>query len=364
MSTPGARDGAPPFVLFVPSYGRGGSGEFVRSVTLAQAVARRWPQLRIEFLLPGGPGTRRDAPFPKHCHEGPDEAKGTFDNEHIERLRPDLVVFDSGCRSSTLRLCRRLGIRSVYISDRDGVCRKAFRLDWLWLLDEHWHQREHLTGPAFTISQRLRGALGRTRRTLFDTYYPELPPAADELPPALATALERPFVLLSPGGGGYRIDGRPVAEAFVETAEAIHARTGLECLTLLGPLHEGEPTNRLRTHSLRAVTQAQFLALMRRARLVVTNGGGSLHQALACGAATVVAPLGGSDQPERIGKYAAAGLVRAAEPQAAALAAAALALLEDDAQLNALRARVAALSVVNGIPMMCVRLAAMLALPA
>lgn len=349
-----------PFVLFVPSYGRGGSGEFVRAVTLAQAVAQRWPQLRIEFLLPGGPGTRQDAPFPRTCHDGPDASKGAFDNEHIRRLRPDLVIFDSGCRSSTLRLCRRLGIHSVFISDREGTRRKPFRFDWLLLLDAHWHQREHITAASFTFGQRVLARFSRTERLEFDTYLAEAPPRDDDLPAEIAARLQQPFVLLAPGGGGYRVAGRPVSEVFVEAAERIRAASGIECLCLLGPLYEGTAGGGT-VMTLKLVAQGRFVALMRRAQVVVCNGGHSLNQAMACGAVCVAAALGGDDQPGRIAAYAKAGLLRAAEPNAAALADAVLAQLQS-VQQQAVRARVAAYAVRNGLPMMVSAIGRMLGL--
>ncbi|WP_295681096.1 hypothetical protein [uncultured Nevskia sp.] len=90
---------------------------------------------------------------------------------------------------------------------------------------------------------------------------------------------------------------------------------------------------------------------MQRARIIVTNGAtGALHQALACGAACVASPLGGSDQPERIRRYARAGLLLAAAPEAAALAKAAERLLT--AEGDPIRERVSALKPVNGIPLM------------
>lgn len=347
---------AQPFILFVPFYGRGGSGEFVRSVTLAEAFAKRWPQVRIEFLLPGGPGTRHDAPFPNICHEGPAIEKGAFDSAQIARLKPDLVIFDCGGRSESLRTCKRLGITSAYISDRDGTLKKPFRFDWMWLLDEHWHQREHVTGDALLPSQRVLSRFSRTQRLYFDTYYAEDQTDWSSLDSPLREALARPFVLLTPGGGGYLLEGRPVSEVFVEVAERIHAETGLECLTLLGPLYTGaiRPAT---THALTLVPQPLFLELMRRAKLVLTNGGHSLHQALAMKAVCVVAPLGGSDQPARISAYDRAGLVVEAMPDAQMLGDAALRLLRDEAAHRALAERVAALDIVNGIPAMCERIA-------
>lgn len=350
-------------MLFVPYYGNGGSGEFVRSVTLAQAASRRWPQLRIEFLLPGGPGTRQDAPFPKYCHEGAPDAKGRWDTTQIEALRPDLVIFDCGGRSESLRACKRLGIRSVYISDRDGTLKKPFRLDWLWLLDEHWHQREHVTAPALLRSQQLRASVSRTRRTIFDTYYAEDEADLATLPDSVRAMIEKPFVLLSPGGGGYQLDGRPVSEVFLEVAERLQASTGVAALTLMGPLYEGTRRGE-RTQSLPNVAQPVFRELMRRAQVTITNGGHSLHQALAQRALCVVAPLGGSDQPARIAAYDRAGLVVAAPPTADALEAAARSLLDDPLARNALRARVAAQPIVNGIPAMRDRIGALLGLDA
>lgn len=340
-----------PFLLFVPSYGRGGSGEFVRAVTLAQAVAQRWPALRIEFLLPGGPGTRQDAPFPATCHEGPEASKGVFDNETLRRLRPDIAIFDSGCRTSTLRLCRQLGIRSIFVSDRAGTRRKAFRLDWLRLLDQHWHQREHYTATAFTRTQRLRGLFGRTQRLCFDTYLAEPPPDDSDLPEPARTRLRQPFVLFAPGGGGYRIDGYPVSDLYAAAAARVHAVHGIECLTLLGALYAGSATA-TEALVLRQVSQGRFVDLLRRAQIVVCNGGHSLNQALACAAVCAAAPLGGGDQPERIAAYAEAGLIRAAMPALDSLFDQVSALLEP-AHAAAQRKQLMRLDPINGIPVMC-----------
>jgi hypothetical protein len=340
----------PPFVLFVPAYGQGGSGEFVRAVALAEAARARWPKLRIEFVLPGGEGTRQDVPFTRHCHAGSSEDKPAFDDESLRTLRPDVAIFDSGLRSATLRLTRELGIHSVYVSDRAGTCRKAFRLDWLRTLDQHWHQREHLMRPAFTTWQRLRACASSTRRTVFDTYLSVTPPHEGGLPAFVAGRLQGDFALFAPGGGGYSIGGRPVSEIFLEAAEQLHARSGVECLTLLGPLYGGAAMAR-DTMALPSVDAGRFIELMRRAKILITNGGQTVAQALACRVAVVAAPLGGSDQEERIARCAAAGLLLTAKPQSEALAERAQWLLQNADARAGLLARVGARPIVNGIPL-------------
>jgi hypothetical protein len=350
-----------PFVLFVPLYGGGGTGEFMRAVTLALALARRVPNARIEFILPGGPGTRRDAPFPSHLHDGPPQTKGAFDRALIERLRPDLAVFDSGCRTATLRLCRRLGVKTAYVSDRHGTCRKAFRPDWLGLLDAHWHQREHLHRPAFSPMQRLLARLSRPRRRVFDVCLPDAAPDWSAVPSEVRARLERPFILLAPGGGGYRLEGRPVGEVFLEVAEALCAATGSECLTLTGPFQPQIASRAQRTLALPQLPQPLYLALLRRAQLVITNGGQGLHQALASGAVCVCAALGGDDQPARIAAYAERGWIVACAPAATALRRAALQVLDNEAAREALRARVRTLHLIDGLPLMIEEMQGLLA---
>ena len=68
---------------------------------------------------------------------------------------------------------------------------------------------------------------------------------------------------------------------------------------------------------------------MRDARLIVVNGGSTLLQAIACGAACVAVPIAG-DQRERIRRCVAAGVAVEAPLAAAEIAARSLALLRDE----------------------------------
>jgi UDP:flavonoid glycosyltransferase YjiC (YdhE family) len=79
----------------------------------------------------------------------------------------------------------------------------------------------------------------------------------------------------------------------------------------------------------------ELIALLRHAQVVVTNGGATLLQAMACGAACIAVPIAG-DQPERIRRCVRAGVALNAPLAESAMAAQAAALLENAGQRAAL----------------------------
>lgn len=350
-----------PFILFIPAYGNGGTGELVRCETLARALRQRWPQLRVEFVLPGDPGTLQQVAFPSHCHRpGVDPcSKEQFNNRCICELRPDLVVFDGGIRTSSLRLCRSLKIRTAFISQDAKSLGKAFRIGGLRILDAHWHQADaDAAAVEFSPLQRLLSRASTTQRLRFDTYLASPAEGEQDLPREWQSQYQQDFVLLTPGGGGYRIADRSVGDLYLEVAEAVNRCSGVHCLTVLGPLYAGSASS-ASTHVMRQVGAGRLIDLMKKARVVVTSGGGSLNQAIACGAPSVAASLGGLDQPARIAARARVGLVRAAEPTVESLVEQTLALLQPSANMQ-MRQRLASAQFVDGIPLLCNAIAELL----
>ena len=77
----------------------------------------------------------------------------------IETWRPDVVIFDNAGRTAQLRAARRCGARVVYISARPRQRRKAFRLRWMRLIDEHWIANPEFLAGALGVLERLKLAL-------------------------------------------------------------------------------------------------------------------------------------------------------------------------------------------------------------
>jgi glycosyltransferase involved in cell wall biosynthesis len=97
-----------------------------------------------------------------------------------------------------------------------------------------------------------------------------------------------------------------------------------------------------------ALPNGTLMALLRDAKLAMLNGGSLLVQAIAQGTAGVAAPIA-DDQPERIERCAAQGLVRPARLDAADLARAAIDLAQDEPAQQDQRRRARELGLRSGL---------------
>jgi hypothetical protein len=335
--------------LFVPVSGPFGMGEFARSSAIARAVLERWPAAAIRFVL------SREAPY---AQQPPFEAilvpsSPTFHSgvvvDLIRTWRPHVVIFDNAGRTAQLAAAHGCGARVVYISARRRQRRKAFRLRWMRLIDEHWIAYPQFIAGGLTLIERLKHRwLGRPTVRYLDVILSRATP-----PPAPAQESEPPtrgdFVLVVPGGGTGHPGVEDASEEFHEAARSL-AEEGVP-VRYVGPARAAvHPASIVpaRLESLGPLAQADLAELMRKARLIVVNGGSTLLQAIACGAACVAVPIAG-DQRERIRRCAAAGVAVEAPLAAAQIASKALALLRDEASRAALAARAGSLALADGV---------------
>jgi hypothetical protein len=272
----------------------------------------------------------------------------------IRAFRPTLVLFDNAGRTAQLRAARAAGAKVVYISARARQRRKAFRLSWMRLLDEHW-----IAYPAWSA-----GALGPLERGKLRLFGRPVVRFLDViLPPhdaARGAALLRRFgfaargyVLVVPGGGTGH-PGASDAAACFHLAAARLAAAGIPTL-YVGP--EPPPTAASAGppaaapacwQACASLPQRDLTELMRGARLVIANGGSTLIQAIATGTATLGVAIAG-DQAQRLRRCVESGVAVAAPLAAEAIERCATALLADAPQRAALAARAAALPLADGL---------------
>jgi hypothetical protein len=302
-------------------------GEYARCLTIATALARRAPGLEMHFALSREAPYAAATPFPTTLLP----SSATFHPREvralIRELAPRVVVFDNAGRTAQLRAARAAGARIVYVSSRRRQRRKAFRLRWMRLIDEHWIAYPRFIAGALNPLERLKlRALKRPAVRFVDTLLPA-PDLARSNECLARFALEAGgYVLIVPGGGSSH-PGAENAPAIVASAAAGLARRGVPTLLVgAGAAAEGGGHPAFLKVAPR-LPPAELVELIRTARLVVSNGGDTLLQVLACALPCVAVPIA-RDQAARIDCCVRAGLAVRAELNPRAIENAAFAALE------------------------------------
>jgi glycosyltransferase involved in cell wall biosynthesis len=321
-------------------------GEYARSLAIARACIQEWPQAQLHFVVSRQAPYAASVPFPATLLE----SSPTFHKQAVialmESFRPTIVVFDNAGRSAQLRAARRGGARVVYISARARQRRKAFRWRWLKLIDEHWIAYPEFIAGSLGFVERFKLKLRPEVTIRFLDVILSRGQTAVNIPPLFAP---HTFLLMVPGGGTGHPRARDAVAQFLAAAGALAAQ-GIATLCVgVGDVASERvgcvDPNLKRVPSL---PQAELAQLLRDAKLVVANGGSTLLQAIACGAACIAVPIA-DDQAQRIRHCVQAGVALAAPLDADAITAAAARLWNDEPQRQGLAQHASRLRLADGI---------------
>jgi hypothetical protein len=346
--------------LCVPVSGAYGMGEYARTLAIARAVLARWPQAAVHFLLSRAAPYAADVPFEHTLLPSSPTFHTPEVRAAIQAFRPTLVLFDNAGRTAQLRAAHEAGAKVVYISARARQRRKAFRVTWMRLIDEHWIAYPAWSAGALGTLERAKlRLLGRPVVRFLDVILPPRDAARGAELRERFGFTPQGYVLVVPGGGTGH-PGAADAAARFHAAAAQLAAAGTPTL-YVGPeppaagQAPGMPQPPGATTVARgcwrataSLPQRDLTELMRGARLVIANGGSTLLQSIACGTATLGVAIAG-DQALRLRRCAEAGVAVAAPLAADSIAQCAAALLGDESARGALAARAAALPLADGI---------------
>jgi len=341
-----------PRILFLPRCGAHGIGEYVRCLTLAQALRERHPHAAIELAVPPSWLRLRGDDFPRAPLARDADAEGAF-GAILARLRPHLVVTNNRGSARDLARARVHGAAVVAIASTERR-RRARRLGVLRSLDQLWIVPGEGRDAARLPSRLVRWLAGSPRCEIVETLHPPADPqrAAKRLVELGLDGVR--YALFAPGGGGWQLDGRAAGDVFAAAA-AKGARGGVRAVVVAGPLHRGAHAHDDGVIRLDEVEPEAMVDLASRAEVVVCAGGGFLGWALSLGRPCVTTPMPVADQRQRTDACRAAGTALVVDGTEAALADAALALLADSGRRAALEARLADVGPRNALPR-CVEL--------
>ena len=285
----------------------------------------------------------RECPFPATLLPSSPTFHSREVGVFIESYRPDVVVFDNAGRTAQLRSVVRAKGRVIYISSRARQRRKAFRLSWMRLIDEHWiAYPEFIAGPLSVFEKTKLRLIGRPKIRYVDTVFPEANAIDHTTLLARYELQSRGYIAVVAGGGTPHKGAEDAPQIFALAAAKLADRGHRVILVGLGASISSASgvttTERLPT--------AELIEIMRHARVVVTNGGDTLLQALACKCTCVASPIA-HDQAERISRCAEAGLVVAAPLKSDEMAEAVVRLLAGSVQVDPGSAREGSHSIRN-----------------
>jgi hypothetical protein len=314
-------------LLFIPVSGPRGMGEYARSVAIANAIVHRCPTTRVHFALSRAAPYAVGMPFPSTLFPSSPTFHPRKVSALIRDLQPTIVIFDNAGRTAQLRAAHKAGARIVFLSSRPRQRRKAFGWRWMSFIDEHWIAYPEFIAGSLTALERFKLWLcGRPRTHFLGT----LLPAADAA--SAAAMMERfnirpmEYVLVVPGGGTSHPGAENAPHIIAAAARGI-ARRGYPTVLVDGSQNDtGSDLDNLRISP--RLPMNHLLELIRGARLVISNGGDTLLQVLACRRPCIAVPIA-ADQRHRITCCVNAGVVVASKLDAYTLETDAIALLEN-----------------------------------
>jgi ADP-heptose:LPS heptosyltransferase len=319
-------------------------GEYARALALAIAASRRWPQLQIHFAVSKAAPYAAGTPFPTTLLPSSPTFHTREMADLIRAFRPTLVVFDNAGRTAQLRAAVNCGARLAFVSSRPRQRRKAFRLRWMRMLDEHWiAYPEFIAGRLGPLERFKLRLLGRPSVRFLDAVLPPADAAVAASMMAKFNIASGEYVLVVPGGGTDHPGARNAPQIVAEAARQIAAR-GFP--TVLVGVAAPATVDSLRVAP--RMPMSELAELIRGARLVISNGGDTLLQAIAANRPCIAVPIAG-DQAHRIEQCKRAGLALGAKLDAGALSESALDFLADGSGQAALTARLQTTSVTNGL---------------
>ncbi|HEY7774059.1 MAG TPA: hypothetical protein VIC26_12820 [Marinagarivorans sp.] len=273
----------------------------MRSRILADTVKAALPDVAIAFVLSRQAPYASECPYPTFLTEQSPTQCTAQVNAILHEYRPSIAVFDGSGRAAQYRQAKRLGAQVLFISQHKKKRRRAFAFNRIRHIDAHCITQFKFVDGDLTLGERLKLALVGKPWPHF------MGPIFSSPSETLPFETAEPYVVFSAGGGGHIVKGVQATNVFIEAANRWFAQTGEQCHVLLGLNYQGAVDVAPGVLVHQQLPNAQLMALIKAARVVVLGGGAILPQAVALRTPSIAVAVA-KDQPARIKAIARAGL--------------------------------------------------------
>lgn len=289
-----------PTILFIPVSSPEGIGEYMRSLIIAQAVIKQWPEANINFILSEQASYAHSCPFKTYLTPTSPTKHIKQVNEVIANISPNITIFDASGRMSQLAAAKRCGSSVIFISQHKKKRSRGLRFGRLKLTDIHW-----VVQPSFAIGdisaiERLKLKLLKKKAPI--NIGPVFSPINSNIQKQLLTQYQlqtNEYIIFNAGSGGHKIGDELAADIYAQTAEIITQQLGITCVMVYGDNYPADIKNKTKHIAIKSLNNEEFIALVDAAKFVVISGGDSLLQTIAMKKPCLTSPVS-KDQPSRI----------------------------------------------------------------
>jgi len=289
-----------PTILFIPVSSPKGIGEYMRSLILAQAIIKQWPDANIHFILSEQASYAKSCPFKTYLTPTSPTKHTKQVNDIITTISPDITIFDASGRKSQLAAAKHCGSSVIFISQHKKKRSRGLKFGRLKLTDIHWVVQPSFVIDDITPIERLK--LKLLKKKAPTNIGPIFSPIDLNIQKQLLNEYHlqaNEYIIFNAGSGGHKIDEELAADIYARAAEQIAQLLGISCVMIYGENYPVDIKNKNNIVTLKSLSNEQFIALVDTAKLVVISGGDSLLQIIAMKKPCVTSPVS-KDQPPRI----------------------------------------------------------------
>lgn len=304
----------PERVLFIPVSSSSGIGEYMRSLVIAKTLEKRWPCLEIHFILNKQVSYFSKCPYIVHgCEQSPTKETEVV-NRIIERVRPDLVIFDAAGRAKQFAKAKAVGAKVAFISQHNKKRNRGLKLNRLFNTDVHW-----VAQPGYTMKPI--SCWQKAKLTLFNKAPPQNIGPVFELSDidyqhqllARFNLIQGQYIIFNAGSGGHLIGDELAANIYFQAAQRVASQFKVKCIMVFGDNYSEKLPQSSNVICIQSMPNQDFISLLANAMICVISAGDTLLQSIAlkkpC-VATAISP----DQPARLKICDSQQLVRVAKP--------------------------------------------------
>jgi len=298
-----------PRILFIPVSSPSGSGEYYRSLILAEEFKKRYPTADIHFILNRYVCYAENCPFSTHLSEYSATKDTPKVKQVIEELRPDLVIFDCSGRASQFKYAKSMGCKVIFLSQHRKKRARGLKLSRIFYYDLHWVVQPDYTIPPLSMMEKLK--LKFARKNLPQNIGAILPKISSNNYEALLQKyglVKNKFFLFSAGSGNHLKNEQLIADILYRAAESLMKKTKIPCVMVFGINYPHKLPENTSVTCIHHLPYSEFSKLLISAKGRVISAGDTLLQTIELRKPSVAVAVT-KDQPARLSACASMKLV-------------------------------------------------------